>query len=91
MIDRQGEKRIESPREVSLFSFSLCFYRNSSAVPPFLSLRTMCSVEEFGRSLCTLVSTATGAWSLNNASWTGPELEATVPGASCCHCVINVI
>lgn len=68
-----------------LLSLSLCCYRNSSAVPLFLSLRTMCSVEEFGRSLCTLVSTATGASSLNNASLAcaGRELEATVPDASC--------
>lgn len=47
--------------EVSLF-VPLCCYKNSSAV---LSLRTMCSVEEFGRRFGTLVS---AAYSLDYAS-----------------------
>lgn len=40
---------------------SLRRYQNSSAV---LSLRTMCSVEEFGRRFGAVVSAATGAYSL---------------------------
>lgn len=87
----KGRERTESSVEVSFLSpclslpLSVSCYRNSSAVPLFLSLRTMCSVEEFGRSFCKLVSTAMAAQSLNKAvlARTGPELETTAPDAGC--------
>lgn len=54
-----GKKKMSGASVVSSMEVSpfvpLCWYRNSSAV---LSLRTLCSVEEFGRRFGTLVSAA---------------------------------